>query len=193
VAIIDIDEASVSAYGQFPWPRTIIADLLGRLYEAQAAAVAFDVIFPEPDRTSPRQAIKHFRGLDDGTRELLVNLPSHDEIFAAAIRAGKVVLGQSGSQTAGARFRDKHPETGVATVGSDPTPFLIGFPHILRNLPELEQAAAGRGLFSIRSERDGIVRRVPLVLKAEGRIVPALTLELLRVITGSSAVLIRTD
>src|SRR5262249_3904309 len=56
-----------------------------------------------------------------------------------------------------------------------------------------EQAAAGRGLFSIRTERDGMVRRVPIVMKTEDKIVPALTLDLLRVVTGSSAILIRAD
>ena len=69
----------------------------------------------------------------------------------------------------------------------------MAFPHLLRNLPELEQSAAGRGLFSIRPEWDGIVRRVPIVMKAEDKIVPALTLDLLRVVTGSGAILIRTD
>jgi len=66
-------------------------------------------------------------------------------------------------------------------------------PHLLRNLPSLEQAAAGRGLFSILSERDGIVRRVPIVMKAGDRIVPGLTLDVLRVVTGASAIRIHTD
>ncbi len=60
-----------------------------------------------------------------------------------------------------------------------PARFLISFPHILRNLPNLEQAAAGRGLFTIRPEWDGIVRRVPMVMRAEDKVVPALTLDLL--------------
>ena len=85
------------------------------------------------------------------------------------------------------------PKRAVATVGPDARPYLIAFPHILRNLPKLEQAAAGRGLISIRTERDGMVRRVPIVMQAEDKIVPALTLELLRVATGSSTILIRTD
>lgn len=193
VVIVDIDEDSVAAYGQWPWPRTILADLLTRLYEWQAAAIAFDVIFPEPDRSSPNQAVKHFRNLDETTRERLAHLPSHDEVFAAVIGRGKVVLGQSGTEAIDTRSLDQHSDTGVATVGPDPSPYLITFPHLLRNLPNLERAAAGRGLFSIRTERDGIVRRVPMVMGVEGKIVPALTLELLRVVTGSSTILIRTD
>src|SRR5262249_27448846 len=110
-----------------------------------------------------------------------------------AIKRGRVVLGQSGTIAAASRPVDKAFETGLATIGPDPKPYLIAFPHMLRNIPVLEQAAAGRGLFSIRAERDGIVRRVPAVLNAGERIVPALTMELLRVVTGSGSILIRSD
>ncbi len=193
VVIVDIDEDSLSVYGQWPWPRTLLADLLARLYEWQVAAIAFDVVFAEPDRASPSEAVKNFRNLDEGTRELLAHLPSNDEVFAKVIAEGKVVLGQAGTIGSNTRYAGKYPETGVATMGPDPRRYLVGFPHLLRNLPALEQAAAGRGLFSILPEPDGIVRRVPIVMKAGDEIVPALSLDLLRVVTGSSAILIRTD
>jgi adenylate cyclase len=193
VVIVDIDESSLSAFGQWPWPRTILADLLTRLYEWQAAAIAFDVIFPEPDRSSLNEAVKHFRDLDDDTRGRLLHLPSNDEVFAQAIGRGNVVLGQAGINAIHPRSLEKPPETAFATVGPDPSPYLIAFPYILRNLPKLEQAAVGHGLISIRTERDGMVRRVPIVMQAEDKIVPALTLDLLRVATGSSTIMIRTD
>ena len=193
VVIVDIDESSLIAFGQWPWPRTILADLLTRLYEWQAAAIAFDVIFPEPDRSSLNEAVKHFRDLDDDTRGRLLHLPSNDEVFAQAIGRGNVVLGQAGINAFHPRSLEKPPETAFATVGPDPSPYLIAFPYILRNLPKLEQAAVGHGLISIRTERDGMVRRVPIVMQAEDKIVPALTLDLLRVATGSSTIMIRTD
>jgi adenylate cyclase len=193
VVIVDIDEESVNAYGQWPWPRTILADLLTRLYEAQAVAIAFDIVFAEPDRASPSEAVKHFRDLDEATRKILANLPTNDAVFAEVISRGKVVVGQSGTNASKTRSVETYPETAFATVGPDPRPYLFGFPHLLRNLSELERSAAGRGLFSINPERDGIVRRVPIVMKAEDKIVPALTLDLLRVVTGSDAILIRTD
>jgi len=193
VVIVDIDESSVSTLGQWPWPRTVLVDLLTRIFEMQAVVVGFDVVFPEPDRASPREAVKHFRHIDQGMRELLAHLPGNDDLFAQAIGAGRVVLGQSGTHTIAMHAPGPHPETGVATLGADPGPYLIDFPHLLRNLPELEQAAAGRGLFSIRPERDGIVRRIPIVMRADGKIVPSLALDMLRVATGSGAILIRTD
>ncbi|MGB8282478.1 MAG: adenylate/guanylate cyclase domain-containing protein, partial [Pseudolabrys sp.] len=157
------------------------------------AAIAFDVIFPEPDRSSLNEAVKHFRDLDDDTRGRLLHLPSNDEVFAQAIGRGNVVLGQAGINAFHPRSLEKPPETAFATVGPDPSPYLIAFPYILRNLPKLEQAAVGHGLISIRTERDGMVRRVPIVMQAEDKIVPALTLDLLRVATGSSTIMIRTD
>ena len=193
VVIVDIDEDSLSTYGQWPWPRTLLADLLSRLYQWQVAAVAFDVVFAEPDRASPDEAVKNFRNVDEGTRELLSRLPSNDESFAQVIGEGRVVLGQSGAAAMKVRSDGEFPETAVATLGRDPRRYLIGFPHLLRNLPVLEQAAAGRGLFSIQPEQDGIVRRVPIVMKADDKIVPALTLDLLRVATGASTILVRTD
>jgi adenylate cyclase len=193
VVIVDIDEDSISAYGQWPWPRTLLADLLDRLYAAQVVAIAFDVVFAEPDRSSPKEAAKSFRGLDEATQERLDRLPSNDDVFAEAISRGKVVLGQSGTHTAPRRAGEAVPETGFAVMGPDPTPFLIAFPHLLRNLPSLEKAAAGRGLFSIGTERDGIVRRVPIVMKSGDKIVPGLVLDLLRVVTGSGVILVRTD
>ncbi len=194
VVIVDIDEASIGTYGQWPWPRTLLADLLTRLDQMGALAVGFDVIFAEPDRSSPKEAAKHFRNLDDATRERLAHLPSNDDVFAEAIGRGKVVLGQSGTHVANARsLEEELPETGFATLGPDATPYLIAFPHLLRNLPSLERAAAGRGLFSIRTEWDGMVRRVPVVMKTDDKTVPSLVLDVLRALTGSGAILIRTD
>ena len=93
VVIVDIDEESVRAYGQWPWPRTILADLLTRLYELQAAAIALDVIFPEPDRSSPNEAVAHFRNVDEATRERLLQLPEKAKpVRREGERSGRWVL-----------------------------------------------------------------------------------------------------
>ena len=85
------------------------------------------------------------------------------------------------------------PVTGLAKLGEEPHPFVYKFPGLLRNIPVLEEAAAGRGLFTIRPERDGIVRRVPMLLLAQGTLVPSLSFEMLRVASGSDTILVRTD
>jgi adenylate cyclase len=195
VVIVDIDEPSLREIGQWPWPRTVIADLIMRLRAAGAVAVGFDVVFAEPDRMSPAVAANSFVGLDEETREKLAALPSNDTIFADAIkRAGGIIAGQTATGQEAQRAEDEDtPRTGFATIGPNPRRFLIKFPALLRNIPPIEQAAAGRGLFSIDPESDGIVRRVPVVMEARGQLVPALTMEMLRVVSRASALVIRAD
>ena len=194
VVIVDIDEASLKDIGQWPWPRTIVADLVTQLTQLGVAAIAFDVIFAEPDRMSPSIAATSFRDLDDDTRSKLRSLPSNDEVLAEAIRRSRVVVGQVGSATPVPRSETEAALlTGFAVKGPDPTPFLVTFAGLLRNVPAVEQAAAGHGVFSILPERDGIVRRVPIIMRAQGSLVPSLSVELLRVVTNSGAILVRTD
>jgi adenylate cyclase len=193
VVIIDIDEQSLKTVGQWPWPRTRIADLISRLTQMGALVIAFDIVFAEPDRMSPSVAAEEFRDLDDATRTKLRALPSNDAVFADALKNSRVVVGESGLPFAVAQPDGARPPIGLATMGGDPRPFLLNFPGLLRNVPQLEQAASGRGLFTIRAERDGIVRRVPIVMQAQGTVMPSLTLEMLRVASGSNTVLIRSD
>jgi adenylate cyclase len=195
VVIIDIDEASLKEIGQWPWPRTIVADLVTRIAQLGAVAIGFDIVFAEPDRMSPAVAVESFRGLDEATRDKLANLPSNDEVLGDAIkRAQMVIVGQAGSPTPQPRTQaDLALQTGFATLGPDPKPYLVTFPGLLRNVPPIEQAAAGRGLFSINPERDGIIRRVPMIMDAQGSLVPSLTMEMLRVVTHSGAIRVRSD
>ena len=195
VVIVDIDEASLKEIGQWPWPRTVVADLVNRLNALGAVVIGFDVVFPEPDRMSPAVAAESFRGLDAETREKLAALPSNDEVLAQAIKQARVVVGQAGSAIpARARQRPRwRCRPASPSEGPDPAPFLVKFAGLLRNVPPIEQAAAGRGLFSINPERDGIVRRVPVVMMAQDVLVPSLTVEMLRVATRSGAILVRTD
>ncbi len=194
VVIVDIDEKSLKEIGQWPWPRTVVADLINRLNAMGAATIGFDVIFAEPDRLSPAVAASTFRGLDAETRAKLAGLPSNDEVLAEAIKQAHVVVGQAGAATPVPRSEAEMTlQTGFAVKGPDARPFLVTFPGLLRNVLPIEQAAAGRGLFSLNPERDGIVRRVPVVMVAQDILVPSLSLEMLRVASQSSAILVRTD
>lgn len=194
VVIVDIDEASLKAIGQWPWPRTTVADLISQITQLGAVAIGFDIIFPEPDRMSPAIAERSFRGIDAETRAKLDSLPSNDDALAEAIKHSRVVAGQAGAASPEVKTAaDAALQTGFAVRGPDPRPYLVTFAGLLRNVPAIEQAAAGRGLFSINPESDGIIRRVPVIMTAQGSLVPSLSLELLRVVTGSSAILVRVD
>ena len=166
MVIVDIDEASLQALGQWPWPRTLLAELVARLQQAGAAAIAFDVIMAEPDRMSPAAVANTLPQIDEATREKMKSLPSNDDVLAQVMaNGGRVVLGQSAILTPTPDEPDL-PRTGVATIGPDPSRFVLTYEGLLRNLPVLEKAAAGRGALTLRPERDGIVRRVPMVVKA---------------------------
>ena len=191
VVIVDIDERSIKALGQWPWPRTRVADLITQLTKMGAAVIAFDVIFAEPDRLSPALAAGTFRNLDEDTRKKLSALPSNDQVMAEAMRHSRVVLGESALPAPQAD--SQNIAVGVASLGGDPAPFLFTFPGLLRNIPVLQQAAAGRGLVTIKNERDGIVRRVPMVMRAQGTLMPSLTFEMLRVATRTSTILLKLN
>jgi adenylate cyclase len=193
VAIIDIDEPSLAKLGQWPWSRTKIADLVADLTRLGAVVIAFDVIFAEPDRLNPDVAADTFRNLDEETKAKLRALPSNDQVFADTMRRSRVVLGESGLAEVQAELDETLPVTGLAMLGEEPQRFMFTFAGLLRNTQVLEQAAAGRGLLTINPERDGIVRRVPMIMLAQRVTMPSLSFEMLRVITGTDTIFIKSD
>jgi adenylate cyclase len=197
VAIIDIDEKSIAQLGQWPWPRTVIAELIEKATAAGAVAVAFDVVFSEPDRLSPALYADMMTGLPEAARDALRQGEQNDVKLAAAMRKSRVILGQSGislrSAIASGSATVAAPPTPSAMLGPDPRPYLDTYTRVLRNIPVLDGAAAGRGLFSIKPEFDNVVRRLPLVALAEGRVDTSLAMELLRVATGGQAFLLKSD
>ena len=100
VRVIDIDEASLKEFGQWPWPRDRMARLVDRLSEMGAAAIAFDILFSEPDRLSPRTVMRDVVGVDPS---IVARLPDNDEIFARSIAEKPVVLGFALSNDGSAR------------------------------------------------------------------------------------------
>jgi adenylate cyclase len=186
VAIVDIDEASLKALGQWPWPRTLVAGLTDRLTQLGAAVIGFDIYFPEPDRMSPALAAQSFAGLDATARAALEKLPNNDTVFAEALRRGRVVLGETAKESDFDNADLPANTAPLARLGSDPLPYLRRFPGVIRAIPELEQAAAGIGMVTVEPEPDGIIRRIPLVFAIGTELFPALSFEMLRVVTGES-------
>ncbi len=193
VTIVDIDEKSLAKLGQWPWPRTRIADLITNLTKLGAVVIAFDVIFSEPDRLNPDVAADTFRDLDEDAKAKLRALPSNDQLFADAMRHSRVVLGESGLPEVLTELDKTIPVTGMAMLGGDPQRFMFDFPGLLRNTHVLESAAGGHGLLTINPERDGIVRRVPMIMRAQGEMMPSLSFEMLRLATGTDTIFIKSD
>jgi adenylate cyclase len=194
VTIVDIDEKSLAKFGQWPWPRTLVADMVTNLTTLGAVVIAFDIVFAEPDRLNPGTVADTLRYMDEITRNKLRALPSNDQNLADTIRRSRVVLGETGLATVESKFDTTLPVTGFATLGEeDPQPFLFDFPGLLRNIRPLEEAAAGRGLITIKPARDGIIRRVPMMMRAQGATMPSLSFEVLRLLTSTPTILFKTE
>ncbi len=181
VKVIDIDEASLRQFGQWPWPRDRMATLVDRLSDAGAAAIAFDILFAEPDRLSPRNVVGSLAGIEPS---LVERLPDNDEIFARSIAGKPVVLGFGLSNEG-----DYLPKVkaGFAYTGENPA----GAPPRLKAatpvLPQLEANAAGIGHISLDpGDSLDVVRTVPLFLSDGEQLYPNLAIEALRVAQGAS-------
>jgi adenylate cyclase len=191
VAILDIDEQSLRRLGQWPWPRDLIAKIINQLTEYGAAAIGFDVVFPEPDRMSPSEYAKVMVWLSSASRAELIARPSNDDVLATAIGQSRVVLGLASQVRSRSDVPAAHT-TPVAEIGGDPRPFIHNYPAVVGNVAALEAAALGRGAFFLLPESDGVIRRVPTVVRIGKTIVPALFVEMLRVATGQPSYAIKS-
>ena len=165
IVIINIDEKSMEQYGQWPWKRSVMADIVERVRANEGGVIVFPILFSEQDRLGG------------------------DEAFAAAIQDNGVVLAQVG--TAQSQKNNAVPR-GVAKIG-DPLPWLFEWPGMLGPIESLSTAAGGVGVLNTAPEIDGVTRRIPLLMKIGEEIYPALALETIRVATGDPSYQVKTQ
>jgi adenylate cyclase len=156
VAVVTIDEAAIEKYGQWPWKRDVLADIIWKLREAGAGIIVMPIIMSEPDRLGG------------------------DTDLAEALAGNGVVIAQTGSTQAN---RNSVPR-GIAKIG-DPLPFMFEWPGMLGPIPLLGENADGVGVLNTNPEIDGVVRRVPLLMRVGDDTYPALAVEVIRVATGA--------
>lgn len=192
--VVDIDDEALRRYGQWPWPRDLVARLLERILEGGPRVVAFDMLFAEPDRLSWAAIADRLAAHAPEVSEQLRALPGTDRTLALAMRGRPVVLAQVPLLRPLPGAPDSAPPgTALAELGGSARPFLPTYPAALVNLPELENAAAGRGSIGLPAELDNVVRRVPLLVRVGERVVPALAVEMLRVAAGETTLLVQVD
>jgi adenylate cyclase len=163
VHTVNIDEAALDKYGQFPFPRDIYANIIKDLYKRDAGLVVFNVLMPEADR------FKQDQTLAKTMRELPVVLPAL------------------------AHTKQKNTNFGspVQVVGKDPEGRIVEYPGLINNVPAIEELAAGVGIVNTFPEVDGVMRRMPLVIASQGALHPAMALEVLRVAAKDSKVQVK--
>lgn len=191
VVVVEIDDRSIAAQGQWPWPRTVLAKLVSRIAEGRPAAVGVDILMSEPDRLSPSRLADLVPGLDAELVSRLRSHPGGDAELARVLATVKAVLAVAGLDQ-GDRTRPPVRSAPVLIQGTDPSRLVRAFPAGLRSVDTIDAAAAGHGLVSIEPQA-GAVRRIPLVAMVGQTLVPALAIELFRVADGRATFTLRGD
>ena len=164
IAIVEIDEHAIEKYGQWPWKRDVLADIIWKLREAGAGIIVLPILFSEYDRLG-------------GDQELL-----------EAINGNGVVIAQNGSFSAN---RNGVPR-GVAKIG-DPLPFLFEWQGMLGPITEFGEYADGVGVLNTVPEIDGVVRRLPMLMRIGEDVYPALAIEVIRVAVGEPSYQVKSN
>ncbi len=194
VVVVDIDDASLTRHGQWPWPRSLVARLVDAVALADARLVGLGILFPERDRLNPGSVLAQLLPtIDPALRRTLEALPDGDRVLAESFARLPVVLGaaidMNGVAGADPGLLQAPP---LAEIGGDPRPFLPRFPGLVRNLDLLTEASAGTGVVSLPLEPDGVLRRVPAAIEVGGAVLPTLALEMLRAAQDSPVLAIHT-
>jgi adenylate cyclase len=200
VKIVDIDNASIAKFGQWPWPRSVIATLIAKLHDKGAAVIAFDMFFSEPDRTAPSRVYNDWGIAPDDplVKELQARIKDPDARLAEELTRGNVVLGLSltDDETQVQKIKRKG---GFAINGVNPKRergLIPEFDGVLASIEELQTAARGNGAINPVPDRDAIVRRVPMILRAgtgeNVDLYPSLTAEALRVGLGVGSYIVKS-
>ena len=161
IVLVNIDEAALDKYGQYPFPRGTYADIIADIYKSKPAVIANTILFLDPDRFKT------------------------DSVLAKAMEEYPLIL----AQTVGNCKRNNATtkRTGVAIIGDGSSDFLPNYPCVLDNVSILQDKAIGVGITSTMPELDGVVRRVPMLAMSNGEYYPAFALEILRAAAGEAS------
>ncbi|MDR1350918.1 MAG: adenylate/guanylate cyclase domain-containing protein [Zoogloeaceae bacterium] len=187
MVIIDIDEASLVAHGQWPWPRYRLADLIDALNRYQVAAIGVDILFTEADRTSPaemRAALQREHGLNLRFSGLPAQLQDYDRRFAESLAQAPAVLGMYGRFDSPSQTEAAPPDSGIRVIARshpDDPPFEAQLPVLssIRQPHKPLRDAAPSGFINVAPDWDGIVRQAPLLMRIGENFYPSLALRTL--------------
>ncbi|HET6972206.1 MAG TPA: CHASE2 domain-containing protein [Phenylobacterium sp.] len=200
VEVVVVDARSIAKIGGWPWSRYTMARLAEQIAGRGASAVGFDFLFPEKDRQNPADFAGLYYELAPATAAEVRRQKSMDDVFAQVIGRWPVVLARGGVETNSYDSLDKD-EIGLSAapfppearfVGPQP-PAIPSYPGALVNLDILDGAAAGHGLANGQPDKDGVVRRVPLLGRVAGVLTPSLALDLVRTAEGQDTIRLLGD
>ena len=183
--IVEVTEQDLKRFGQWPWSRSLIAEIHSKLIVQNVNTIQYNILFSEPDRLNPKSFTDNYK-IDAEIKNELMKLPSNDQYLSQffSVEGSKAVLMYSikYSPTDG---RVKKPN--MMFKGSDPTPWLYNFLGLVTNLPQFLDSAKGVGANIMIPSIDGTVRSQPLLINTDQGIIPAQVLETLRVAMNGRA------
>ena len=192
VVIVDIDEKSFAEYGQWPWPRHMVAELVRRIAQGHPRVVGIDIVFAEPDRLSPTEIVRELPSLPPALADALAQLPPSDSDLAEAIAAVPTVLALAPSREEKTRSSDPLRPAPIRQAGDDPVPFLKSYRSLLQSQPDLRAAALAAGAIAAEPDTDGVVRRLALAVAYQQTIIPSFALEVVRIGGPEPSIVINT-
>jgi adenylate cyclase len=163
VYTVNIDEAAIDKYGQFPFPRDVYARIIEDLYKRNAGLVVFNVLMSEQDRLGG------------------------DGALAATLNEFAVVVPNIPAD----QNKNAPRQPSTAVIGAEHSGMIVQYPGLIANVKEVEQRVAGSGIVNTLPEVDGVVRRMPLVVSVDGVVYPSLAMEALRMAAGDSTTQIK--
>ena len=164
ITIITIDEEAIEKYGQWPWPRDVLADIIVKLRQAETGIIVMPILFSEEDR---------YNG---------------DWEFCDKLMQGTVI-----AQVGTTQKRTSNPvPRGVAKIGN-PLDFLFEWPGMVGPTKELAECTNGVGVINTAPEIDGVVRRVPLLMRIGDEVYPNMAIEVIRVAVGDPSYQVKAD
>jgi adenylate cyclase len=192
VIIVEIDDKTLEAVGQWPWPRNRLAALVDAIDAQKPLAIGLDIYMPELDQTSPAKVADNLPSSAADIATRLRALPSHERILATSLRAAPSILGAAAFDHVTSTTSTDLLSSPILVHGPDPIGKIQRFHYVLASLPELQGAAHGQAMLNVAQEQ-GTVRRIPLIMGLGDKMVPGLPIEMLRVAIGSPAVDVYAD
>ena len=186
VVIVDIDEKSIGEIGQFPWRRDIFAKLINKLNTLDASIISFDIFFSEEDKQNPKKILEEF---DIESNNVL----DSDQSLYNEIQTSKIVLPVLGDISAFNKNNNSKPKANIVTKGTNGFNYLYSFKNKITSLEQFNDAAQGIGNISYLDSQDGVLRSLPILLKIEDKVWPALSFETLRVLHENKTILVKSN
>ena len=186
VVIVDIDEKSIGEIGQFPWRRDIFAKLINKLNTLDASIISFDIFFSEEDKQNPKRILEEF---DIESSDVL----DSDQSLYNEIQTSKIILPVLGDISAFNKNNNSKPKANIVTKGTNGFNYLYSFKNKITSLEQFNDAAQGIGNISYLDSQDGVLRSLPILLKIEDKVWPALSFETLRVLHENKTILVKSN